>query len=410
MNPEIVSQTLAEEAEYRYLTSPKAIRARAEELFTHARNGELAHWALDESRLPAVVERVLAVTERTYPKLDAIPYHSRFRHFDVGGVERLRAFEERLQQEPPDARLAARAELVITSVLLDAGAGPGWRYREADGRTFTRSEGLAVASYHLFLSGALSSPEGALRADAAGLSAFSEAKLERAFQVSNDNPLAGVEGRALLLQNLGQVVGSDAHFLGVGAPRLGNLALFLQRSAIDGKLQASAVLSAVLQALGPIWPGRERCAEKNLGDVFRHSRFGLVPLHKLSQWLSYSLIEALELAGVTVLDLDELTGLAEYRNGGLFVDAGVLRLKNPHDAARAHRVDSDLIIEWRSLTVALLDRVAELLRTRLGLSPRQLPLARVLEGGTWRAGREIAQELRSDGGPPIQIQSDGTVF
>jgi hypothetical protein len=44
------------------------------------------------------------------------------------------------------------------------------------------------------------------------------------------------------------------------------------------------------------------------------------------------------------------------------------------------------------------------------LSAEQLPLARVLEGGSWRAGRLIARELRPDGGPPLQIHSDGTVF
>ena len=46
----------------------------------------------------------------------------------------------------------------------------------------------------------------------------------------------------------------------------------------------------------------------------------LVPFHKLSQWLSYSLIESLERSGLKVLHIDQLTGLAEYRNGGLFVD------------------------------------------------------------------------------------------
>jgi hypothetical protein len=405
-----VAQPLADDAEYRYLTSPRAIRERASELLERARNGELSHWKLHESRLDAVVERVLSVTRREYPKLDAIPYHSRFRHFDVGGVQRLAAFESELRTEPEAARLAARAELVIVSVLLDAGAGPAWRYTEPDGGTFARSEGLALASYHLFLSGALSESPGAPRADAAGLLAFSEEKLSRAFQVSEQNPLAGAAGRALLLQNLGRVVTSAPQFFGTNAPRLGNLAVHLQRSAVDGKLAASAVLAAVLEALGPIWPGRERASGKNLGDVFRHSRFGLIPLHKLSQWLSYSLIEALEMSEVTVVELNELTGLAEYRNGGLFVDSGVLALKDASDASRAHRVDSDLIIEWRSLTVALLDRVAELLRQRLGLNAEELPLARVLEGGTWRAGREIAKELREDGGPPIQIVSDGTVF
>ena len=64
---------------------------------------------------------------------------------------------------------------------------------------------------------------------------------------------------------------------------------------------------------------------------------GLVPLHKLSQWLAYSLIEPLQQAGFTVADIDGLTGLAEYRNGGLFLDTGVLVLRDPADAARAAR-------------------------------------------------------------------------
>lgn len=398
------------ENECSHLMTARAVRERATELFERASRGELTSWSVDETQIDGVVARVLAVTKARYPNLGAIPYHSRFRHFDVGGVERLADFERRLALASSEERLAARAELVITSVLLDAGAGPSWRYVEPNGAAFSRSEGLAVASYHLFTSGALSGSPGALRADAVGLEAFSTQKLEAAFQVSAENPLAGAAGRSALLRSLGQVVARSPSYFGSEGARLGNLALFLKRRATDGRLAASDVLGSVLDALGPIWPGREQCGGKNLGDVFRHSRFGLVPLHKLSQWLSYSLIEALELEGVRIDALDELTGLAEYRNGGLFVDAGVLKLKDAAEASRVQRVDSDLIIEWRSLTVALLDRVALRLRERLGLSAAELPLARVLEGGTWHAGRAIAKELRGDGGPPIQIQSDGTVF
>ncbi len=136
----------------------------------------------------------------------------------------------------------------------------------------------------------------------------------------------------------------------------------------------------------------------------------LVPLHKLSQWLTYSLIEPLMRAGITVKNIDGLTGLAEYRNGGLFVDSGVLALRDPADAARVHDVASPLVVEWRALTVALLDRLAEALRRRLGLDAVSLPLAKVLEGGTWAAGRAIALARRADGAPPISVRSDGTVF
>ena len=154
-----------------------------------------------------------------------------------------------------------------------------------------------------------------------------------------------------------------------------------------------------------------------LGDTWRHPLIapgkpteGLVPFHKLSQWLTYSLIEPLEWAGITVVDIDEMTGLPEYRNGGLFLDSGVIALKDEADRASAHEVSSPLVVEWRALTVALLDEVGALIRQRLGRSREELPLAKVLEGGTWAAGRRIAREKRVDGGPPLTIVSDGTVF
>jgi hypothetical protein len=136
----------------------------------------------------------------------------------------------------------------------------------------------------------------------------------------------------------------------------------------------------------------------------------LVPLHKLSQWLAYSLIEPLQDAGLAVVDIDGLTGLAEYRNGGLFIDTGVLAFRDAAASARRHDVASPLVVEWRALTVALLDRLAEKLRRRLGLDSASFPLAKVLQGGTWTAGRMIARKLRADGSPPVGVISDGTVF
>jgi len=130
----------------------------------------------------------------------------------------------------------------------------------------------------------------------------------------------------------------------------------------------------------------------------------------LSQWLSYSLIEPLQRAGIEVTDIDGLTGLAEYRNGGLFVDHGVLTFRDPDDASREHDVASPLVVEWRALTVALLDRVADGVRRRLGLDAGALPLAKILEGGSWAAGRRLARDRRADASPPVKIVSDGTVF
>ena len=54
--------------------------------------------------------------------------------------------------------------------------------------------------------------------------------------------------------------------------------------------------------------------------------------------------------------------------------------------------------------------MAALVRARLGVDASAFPLASVLEGGTWAAGRRIARERRADGSPPLKIISDGTVF
>ena len=108
-----------------------------------------------------------------------------------------------------------------------------------------------------------------------------------------------------------------------------------------------------------------------------------MPLHKLSQWLAYSLIEPLQRAGIAVTDIDGLTGLAEYRNGGLFIDTGTLVLRNSDAARRRHAVDLTLVVEWRALTVALLDRLADLVRQRLRRNAAELPLGMILQGGTW---------------------------
>jgi hypothetical protein len=207
-------------------------------------------------------------------------------------------------------------------------------------------------------------------------------------------------------------------FAAADAPRPGGLYDHLAANAgRNGAIAAPDVLKAVLRHLGPMWPSRLELDGVPLGDCWRHPALttgdatsGLMPLHKLSQWLTYSLLEPLQEAGLAVTDIDGLTGLAEYRNGGLLIDTGVLVLRDPAEAQQAHTVESTLVVEWRALTVALLDRLAEIVRQRLGMDAVSLPLAKVLQGGTWAAGRQMARALRPDGGPPLAIVSDGTVF
>jgi hypothetical protein len=399
-----------------YLRSPLAIRARCETIFDAGLAGSLSHFAIEPSALPGVIDKVVAVTRAAYPDL-RIPVHGRTNHFRAGGIDRVAAFDARLAGVLSDERARTWIDLIVVSVLLDAGAGDAWRYNDAaSGLAVARSEGLAVASLHAFEAGLFSSdPATPLRADAAALAALEPARLAQAFQVTADNPLVGVDGRIGLLRALGAALAASPGLFPGGRP--GGLVDYFDALAPGGSLDAIQILRALLEGLAPIWPGRIELAGANLGDVWRHPAAGgagpsagLVPFHKLSQWLAYSLFEPLERAGRTIAQPGALTGLPEYRNGGLFVDLGVLVPRRADIRSAIHAPGDEVIVEWRALTVALLDRVAEGVRQRLGKSPAELPLACVLEGGTWAAGRAVARERRPGGGSPIQVASDGTVF
>ena len=399
-----------------HLLMPEAVRARAHSLLRLAERDALPHFVYREDRLPAAADYVLATIRANYPDL-AIPFHSRWRHFTAGGVDRWTLLARDLAGVDAMERARIRFDLALTSVLLDAGAGARWRYREAGGADYARSEGLAVASFHLFRAGVFSAdPKHPWRADAAALTALDERALAEGFQVSGDNPLVGIDGRLALMRRLGAALAGTPDLF--GAPgRFGTLVDHLARQSQKGAVPAPAILAAVLRGLGSIWPGRYRLGGVDLGDVWRHSAAraedasdGYVPFHKLSQWLSYSLIEPLEEAGLRVTDVDALTGLAEYRNGGFVIDIGLIAPRDPALTRRPLAVGEEPVVEWRALTVALLDRLAERVRETLGLSVEALPLAKVLEGGTWAAGRRIAAPLRPGGAPPLTIESDGTVF
>ena len=100
-----------------------------------------------------------------------------------------------------------------------------------------------------------------------------------------------------------------------------------------------------------------------------------------------------------------LTGLPEYRNGGLLIDTGLLTLK-PDDAKRGlaqyqrnaqvkgqpsvevvplFSVDDDVIVEWRAVTVGFLDDLLVEVNALLGLrGGEELTLAQMLEAGSWK--------------------------
>lgn len=400
------------------LRRPQTVRVRCRRILEIGRRGELPHFRLFPQRAHSAVDLVLETLYERYPDLD-IPYHSRWRHFGVGGVDRWLEILAGCNDLPAAEVARIRFDLAVTSVLLDAGAGNRWQFVDpVDGRTYRRSEGLAVASLSMFREGLFSADPGhAYRADAGGLEDVDAERLGNHLQVTETNGLVGLEGRCELLQRLGAALRAHPEFFGTERPRVGNLFDTLLRESHNGTLPAAAILSALLVGLAEVWPDGYRFHGVNVGDVGVHHSLdgdelnaGLVPFHKLSQWLTYSLVEPLEEYGIEVTGLDTLTALAEYRNGGLLIDTGVLVPRDPDALGQSHPMDSEFIVEWRALTVALIDDIADSIRQKLGGGQDSLPLASVLEGGTWWAGRRIAQKLREDGAPPIRVESAATIF
>ncbi len=390
-----------------FLLSPLAIRQSAEAIFELTLKGH-THFTYHPEKFDETIDYVIEVIKDNYPTLE-IPFHSRWGHFRVGGINRVLELESQLKAADKLEVARTKLDLVITSVLLDAGAGAEWHYFEkTTGKSFNRSEGLGVASFYLFMSSALSH-QGKLQATAQGLQNLTVEKLSEVFQVSPANPLIGVEGRLTLLKNLGETLERKKDIFPGARP--GSMVDYL-KSRYGMSFTGAQLLRAVLDGLGDIWPGRLKIGEVNLGDIWSYKNVPghMVAFHKLSQWMTYSLIEPLIEAGFEVTEVDKLTGLAEYRNGGLLLDRGLLTLKNPRMAELSHRPDSELIIEWRALTIALLDRMAAAIQQKLHKSSSEFPLAKVLEGGTWWAGRKAAKALRTDSSPPLLIESDGTVF
>jgi len=291
-----------------------------------------------------------------------------------------------------------------------------------------------MATFDMFKEGLFSSdPALPHRVNSRGLRALTFHQFERGFQLGKNNVMVGAKGRFKLLQRLSHALDGHSEYFGTEVCRPGHIVDYVLQHVktvhsttktangevkehVKRLISARVVWTAVIEGFESIWP--ENLSGVRRGDVWVYSPLkrpgevasDMIPFHKLSQWLTYSLLEPIESLGLVFEELDLLTGLAEYRNGGLFVDFEVLKPTNPVALKMQFDIGSELLVEWRALTVVLLDICAERVRSLLGLTREQLPLAKVLQGGTWSAGRLIASQKRDHGTPPISVRSDGTVF
>ena len=172
-----------------------------------------------------------------------------------------------------------------------------------------------------------------------------------------------------------------------------------------------------MDGLSEIWPAtRTQIANTPLGDAWPCLSMprsppaapweNVVPFHKLTQWLCYSLMVPMnKLLNIHFAGAELMTGLPEYRNGGLLVDVGLLSLKEKDvqrgldningvgiqsktEVVPTFEPSDDVIVEWRALTVCFLDELLEAVNKGLDLSgAKELSLAQMLEAGTWKVSK-----------------------
>ncbi|KAF1991165.1 DUF1688-domain-containing protein [Aulographum hederae CBS 113979] len=433
-----------------YLKSIYAVRQRTSLIMDKAKRNQLRHFDVDYRRLHETSQYVVSIIKRDFaPDFSKIPPHGRWQHFDVGGrprVDQLMAtWPSTVDSQERTRRLI---DLFLVSVLLDAGAGTKWQYKSKEsGKIYRRSEGLAVASLEMFKAGLFSSNEAEpCQVDSAGLRKLNTTVMAKGLQVTEQNPIDGLEGRTGLLMRLAdalqnfQIFGDEA--------RPGNMLDYLlshptTQAASVPIIPLPTFWDVLMEGLGPIWPStRTQIDGVSIGDAWpcsimpshpTHPWESIVPFHKLTQWLCYSLMQPMtKLLHVHFAGADLMTGLPEYRNGGLFIDTGLLTLKqddSDRGIAQFHKnaqvkgqpcmevvplftVDDDVIVEWRAVTVGFLDELLCEVNMMLDLKGSEaLTLPQMLEAGSWKGGRELAEIQRPNTKePPIMILSDGTVF
>ncbi|KAK0720153.1 hypothetical protein B0H67DRAFT_486877 [Lasiosphaeris hirsuta] len=455
-----------------YLRSLGAVRERSKIVTDKALQDDLRHFDVDMTKFSDVVTFVANIIKRDYDApFTSIPPHGRHQHFAVGGRDRIAHLLSTFPEDVDNTERCKRMiDLFLVSVLLDAGAGTRWSFKAAEnGRVYRRSEGIAVASLEMFKAGLFSgNKSNKFQVDKEGLQKLTVEQLAQGLQSKPGNEMAGLEGRAQLLIRLGKALEEKKEFFGEDG-RPGNM---LDHILSHPSTQASSVIivpipvlwNVLMNGLGPIWPpSRTAINGVSLGDAWPCSSMpqpaqspssptfspfpnttgqsngiapweSILPFHKLTQWLTYSLMQPMQsIMKIQFAGQDLLTGLPEYRNGGLFIDLGVLTLKlddqqrglqhyteycqrtgsSGIEVAPMFKPDDDVIVEWRGVTVGFLDILCTEVNKALQkeLAGNELNLAQVLEAGSWKGGREIAEVSRPNTKePPILIDSDGTVF
>ncbi|GAN04965.1 conserved fungal protein [Mucor ambiguus] len=421
-----------------YLLSLHAVRERCFKVQEAAVKNKLQHFDIDASKLQDMVQFVISLIKRDYDDPSQIPAHGRWRHFDAGGRPRIQTLINSWASLGIDATEQTRRvlDLFTVGVLLDMDPNQNYCFRETStNRLYKKREGIAIAILEMFMAGTFSiNPNQPHRVDSEALARLTMDDLLAGFKTDTCTSLIGLQDRFDLLKHLAQVIQRRPDYFDY---------LLCHPTTIKtkkGPLIHLETLWPVILEIGEIWTVEDANNCKGgtfqLGDAWPCAALGdqdhMVPFHKLSQWMVYSLIEPMEkLLGAVIEGTEQLTPLPDYANGGLLMDTGFITLKKKDyergienyrensllpgqpkvEVTPMFEMSDPVVVEWRALTTAYLDLVADRVRATLRMSKKTLSLAQLIEGGTTSAGRELAEISRPNTQePPIVIKCDRRVI
>ncbi len=399
----------------RLLRTTEAVRDRCRQVLAWTRAGHSPWFEVDDAALESAAQQVAALTGPQRAGRDG-PIANCWRRFSAGGVDRRAWLERLLAAEPPDQRTHARIDLALVCETLGEAPDSHWSYTEAaTGRVLTGREGLAVAAWHAFTAGLFSSdPQRPLQADAAGLRGVVAAPLGRVLQAGASFPPQDLHARALALRRLGEVLSEQPEVFGAAGRPSGLFDSVISPYGFavppTADVRAHDILSQLLMTLSGLTPGGAQVGGVPLGDCWRHpaaqgpgASQGWLPLHAGMQTITGALLEPFEWAGVQVRDRSDLTAPADADHGNLLLDTQVLRLRDPRSAQTVWSRAEAIVIEWRALTVALLDELAPRVQRHLAAGDTRRGVAALLTGRLEPVARALAL-LRPKGRPVLRVR------
>lgn len=402
------------------LRTTHAVRERCARLLAHARTRGSAWFDVDEDAMRSSAREVATTIRHDFPRLN-VPVHSVWRLLGQDGIDRREQLEQPLQQLTPAERTHARLDFAVVAVLLSTAMGSASPYTEpATGRRLAGEAGRVVGTLHAFNAGLFSSdPQRPFQCDAHGLRGVVTDQLAGVLQVHPPEAQEALGRQAVLLRRLGELLSEQPEVFGEDGRPAGVFDVIVSPYGHGiphtADVDAHDILSQLLTTLPGLWPGAGQLGGVALGDCWRHGDAGgdgpsreWVPLHATLQALALSLLEPFFWGGVQVRGIGGLTAIADRPLCDWMLETGVLRLRDERTASSDWTCGDAVVVEWRALSLALMEEMAPLMRDFLGCERSELPMGCILEGVARaadrnRSGRHPARRslLRVDSEPAL---------